>query len=101
MKLREGAVLGVVEPFPTAHGPQFVQATLCENACCAKIEEPDTDESNIRLLDALGFILGTRATQPTLPNGPTSTTTVIFVDSVPPQRERTCLDLLGICENVQ
>ena len=29
-------------------------------------------------------ILGTRATQPTLPNGPTSTTTVIHVDSVPP-----------------
>ena len=36
--------------------------------------------------------LGTRATQPTLPAGPTSTTTIFHVDSVP-QRERACLDL--------
>ena len=60
VKLREGAVLGVVEPFPTARGPQFLQATLCESACCAKItaEGPDADERNIRLLDALGFSQG-------------------------------------------
>ena len=32
-------------------------------------------------------LLGTRATQPTLPAGPTSTTTVLYVDSVP-QREK-------------
>ena len=31
--------------------------------------------------------------QPTFPAGPTSTTTVLYVDSVPPQRERPCLDL--------
>ena len=36
-----------------------------------------------------------------LPNGPTPTTTVIYVDSVPPQRERACLDLLWIHESVQ
>ena len=42
-----------------------------------------------------------RATQPTLPNGPTSTTTVTYADSVPPQRERACLDLLWIHESIQ
>ena len=29
----------------------------------------------------------------TLQAGPTSNTTVLYVDSVPPQRERACLDL--------
>ena len=38
-------------------------------------------------------ILGTRATQPTLQDGPTFTTTVLYVDFVPSQRERACLDL--------
>ena len=42
MELREGAVLGVVEPFPT-----HITA-----------EEPDNDERNVRLLDALGFSQG-------------------------------------------
>ena len=60
MELREGAVLGVVEPFPTAHGPEFQRTTLCESACCAQItaEEPDNDERNVHLLDALGFSQG-------------------------------------------
>ena len=35
------------------------------------------------------------------PNGPTSTITVLYVDSVPPQRERACFDLLWIYESVQ
>ena len=41
------------------------------------------------------------ATQPTLPAGPTFTTTVLYVDSVPPQRERACLDLFWAYESVQ
>ena len=43
----------------------------------------------------------THATQPTLQNGLTSTTTVRYVDSVPSQRERACLNLLWIHESVQ
>jgi len=38
-------------------------------------------------------ILGTRAVQPTFLAGPTSNTTVLYVDSVPLQRETACLDL--------
>ena len=41
------------------------------------------------------------ATQPTPPAGPTSTTTVLYVHSVPPHRERACLDLFWAYESVQ
>ena len=39
--------------------------------------------------------------QPTLPAGSTSTTTALYVDSVPPQRERVCLDLFWTYESIQ
>ena len=47
------------------------------------------------------YLLGTHATQQTLPNRPTSTTTVLNVDSVLLQRESACLDLLWIYESIQ
>ena len=46
-------------------------------------------------------LLGTHATQPTLPAGATSTTSVLYVDSVPPQRERACLNRFQTYESVQ
>ena len=46
---------------------------------------------------------GTRATQSTLPAGPTwtSNTTVLYVDSLPPQRESDCLNLFWTHESIQ
>ena len=41
------------------------------------------------------FILGIRATQPTLPAGPTSTTTVLYVDSVPHREKELALTSFG------
>ena len=38
--------------------------------------------------------------QSTIPAGPTSTTTILYVDSVPPQRERACFDL-GVQQSEQ